>query len=169
MDGSRPHACALVTGASAGLGAEFARQLAPSCRRMILVARREDRLRELEDVLRHAHPDLAVHGVALDLTDPGDLDRLIGTLAGGEWQPTLLVNNAGMGDYGDFVSADWEKLDRVIALNVSTAKCCSPPMLMGPPSVAAALQPPTHKSLVGHTMPHERPTGLSERICFAAP
>jgi hypothetical protein len=56
-----------------------------------------------------------------------------------------------------------------IALNVSTAKCCKPPMLIAPPSVAAALQPPTQRSEVGQTMPQERPTGLSDRICFAAP
>ena len=35
--------------------------------------------------------------------------------------------------------------------------------------VAATLQPPAHKSEVGHTIPHERPNGLSDKICFAAP
>lgn len=56
-----------------------------------------------------------------------------------------------------------------ICLKTSVANCCNPPMLIAPSSVAAKLQPPTHKSLVGHTMPQVKPSGLSENIAFAAP
>ena len=52
---------ALITGASAGIGREFARQLANRSRSMILVARREERLAELRDELRQQHPNLAVY------------------------------------------------------------------------------------------------------------
>ena len=51
----------------------------------------------------------------------------------------------------------------------SVANCCSPPIFIGPSSEAYRLQPPTHKSLVGHTIPHVSPSGLSENIAFAAP
>jgi NAD(P)-dependent dehydrogenase (short-subunit alcohol dehydrogenase family) len=58
---------ALVTGASSGLGAEFARQLAPLASRLVLVARRNDRLEELADDLRRFHPHLEVRVFAADL------------------------------------------------------------------------------------------------------
>ena len=51
----------------------------------------------------------------------------------------------------------------------SVANCCKPPILMGPSSEAYKLQPPTHKSLVGHTIPQVKPTGLSLKITLAAP
>ncbi len=111
--------CALITGASAGLGEEFAVQLAPWCRRMILVARREGRLKDLEERLRAANPALEVGSLAVDLTDERQREGMIGRFAGTEWAPSLLVNNAGMGDRGEFVTASWEKLDRVMKLNVS--------------------------------------------------
>jgi hypothetical protein len=51
----------------------------------------------------------------------------------------------------------------------STANCWSPPMLIGPSSEAYRLQPPTHRSLVGHTIPQLRPRGLSEKIALDDP
>ena len=54
----------------------------------------------------------------------------------------------------------WEQF-RPSRTRTSVANCCSPPMLIAPPSVAAALQPPAHRSLVGQTIPHDRPKGLS--------
>ena len=54
----------LITGASAGIGREFAQQLAGRARSMILVARREDRLAELRDELQEQHPNLAVRDSA---------------------------------------------------------------------------------------------------------
>ena len=59
---------ALVTGASSGLGAEFARQLAPLASRLVLVARRKDRLEELAKDLRRFHPNLDIWIFAADLT-----------------------------------------------------------------------------------------------------
>lgn len=53
--------------------------------------------------------------------------------------------------------------------HTSVAKCCSPPILIGPSSEANKLQPPTHRSLVGQTIPQVNPKGLSEKIAFAAP
>ncbi len=111
--------CALITGASAGLGEEFARQLAPECRRMVLVARRKDRLLRLEGELRGQYPDLEVGSLELDLAFGAQRRELVNRLTGTGWDPDLLVNNAGLGDFGEFVSADWEKLHRMIRVNVT--------------------------------------------------
>lgn len=118
MDRPR-YSCALITGASAGLGEEFARQLAPRCERMVLVARRQDRLSKLEDELRGRHPDLEVGSLELDLSFGAQRRELVDRLTGSGWNPDLLINNAGLGDYGEFATADWEKLHRMIRVNVT--------------------------------------------------
>ena len=66
---------ALITGASAGIGREFARQLAGRARSMILVARRDERLIELAEQMKREHPKLVVHIRKADLAahqDGGD-------------------------------------------------------------------------------------------------
>lgn len=105
---------ALITGASAGLGAEFARQLARQGKRLVLVARREDRLRALADELGNARvvaADLSAHDVAKRLM--ADLDQA------GE-QVDLLINNAGFGQIGRFTSLDAGRQRQMIDLNVGT-------------------------------------------------
>lgn len=109
--------CALITGASAGLGEEFARQLAPHCARLILVARREDRLEQLSASLRERHPALKVRIGAVDLTRAQARHELI-EAAAGTWAPDLLVNNAGMGDSGDFAGSEWKKVQQLLDLNI---------------------------------------------------
>lgn len=111
--------CALITGASAGLGEEFARQLAPHCGRMVLVARRKDRLLDLEERLQEVNPELEVGSLQVDLAMSGERSDMVRRLEGTDWMPDLLVNNAGLGDYGEFASADWGKLDRMIRVNVT--------------------------------------------------
>ena len=107
--------CPLITGASGGLGQEFAMQLAPHCRRMVLVARREKSLRQVEEQLRDENPGLEVTVFPVDLTRAAARRDLIGQLSGSKWAPDLLVNNAGMGDYGEFVTGDWEKVQQMLA------------------------------------------------------
>lgn len=118
MSESNRYSCALVTGASSGIGEQFALQLAPRVERMVLVARRETRLQELADRLRTLHPDLSVSIFATDLTVPAERERLIDSLADHELAPDLLVNNAGMGDFGEFPTAAWTKLEAMIRLNM---------------------------------------------------
>ena len=65
---------ALITGGSAGIGREFARQLAGRARSMILVARRDDRLVELRDELQRGYPNLRIHIRKVDLADLAELE-----------------------------------------------------------------------------------------------
>jgi short-subunit dehydrogenase len=106
---------ALVTGASSGLGADFARELARRGAALTLVARREDRLRSLQRELAASGAEAEV--VALDLNDPAAPDRL---LAGAETRRPVdvLVNNAGFGLYGPFSSLDWARERAMLELDM---------------------------------------------------
>lgn len=106
---------ALVTGASAGLGAEFARQLADRGVRLTLVARREDRLEELARAL-----PVEVEVLPADLTGAEGVARVAARLAAAAEPVDLLVNNAGFGAYGAFVDLAVERQRELIDLNVST-------------------------------------------------
>ena len=111
--------CALVTGASGGLGEEFATQLAPHCRRLVLVARREDTLKRLQDRLLKENEGLKVAVFEADLTVRTERENLLDNVVASEWAPSLLVNNAGMGDYGEFVAGDWGKMEQMLILNIT--------------------------------------------------
>src|SRR5690242_13524744 len=93
---------ALITGASAGIGREFARQLAGCARSMILVARRDERLIELADRLRREHPNLIVHVRKVDLGDFEQLQAFLDSADREKLEVDLLINNAGLGDSGPF-------------------------------------------------------------------
>ncbi len=110
--------CALITGASAGLGEEFALQLAPISRHLILVARRGDALEALAERIRRDHPQTEVTVIARDLSTPEERDHLASTLENEGLSPDLLVNNAGLGDYGEFASSDWEKIRTMLQVNI---------------------------------------------------
>ena len=86
---------ALITGASAGLGAEFARQLAAAGHNLILVARREDRLSALADELRAAHK-IDCQIIVADLNEPEAAAQIRNTCVSSGWQVSWLVNNAGV-------------------------------------------------------------------------
>ena len=102
---------ALITGASAGLGVDFARQLAASGRRLVLVARRKDRLDALADELGNAR------AVQIDLRETGAADRLMAELAEHGEHVDLLVNNAGFGLTGRFAELDGKRQRQMIDLN----------------------------------------------------
>ncbi len=97
---------ALVTGASAGLGAEFARQLAAGGSSLVLVARRRERLEALAAELRDRH-GVSVEVLAADLSGREGVDRVADRIAGLETLD-LLVNNAGAGSPGPFSRTDVE-------------------------------------------------------------
>jgi len=110
--------CALVTGASAGIGREFALQLAGRAGALVLVARRFDRLEELRGELTKKDPNLNVHCRAVDLSQPGDVDELIAWLKREGIAIDFLINNAGLGDRGTFVTGEPERLREMLAVNI---------------------------------------------------
>lgn len=110
--------CALVTGASSGLGEEFALQIAPRVGKLVLVARREPLLQQLADRIRARYPHAAVAVFAVDLTRSSERVQLVRTLAASGFLPDLLVNNAGLGDYGEFATSDWEKQRSMLQVNI---------------------------------------------------
>lgn len=108
---------ALVTGASSGIGAAIARELGRRGHAVALVARREDRLRTLAAELRSDHGVEAVV-LACDLSDPEDRDRLAEAVRAGGRKVEILVNNAGYGSRGDFVSNDPGRMVGMVRVNV---------------------------------------------------
>jgi short-subunit dehydrogenase len=96
---------ALVTGASSGIGEQFARQLAARGYGVTLVARREDRLRALADDLSREH-GVRAEVIACDLTDPAARDRLAEQVEANGLDVEILVNNAGFGLYEPFAESD---------------------------------------------------------------
>ncbi len=95
---------ALITGASGGLGEEYARQLAAKGHHLILVARREEKLRAIRDDLVAQH-SIDVEIRVADLANPQDVLRLAGQIADGA-PLDLLINNAGFGTLGNFADVD---------------------------------------------------------------
>jgi hypothetical protein len=104
---------ALVTGASAGLGTDFARQLSADGARLLLVARRKERIDALAAEIGNAR------AVALDLAESDAAQRLMADVAAHGEHVDLLVNNAGFGLAGRFAEQDGRRLRQMIDLNCS--------------------------------------------------
>jgi len=102
----------LITGASAGLGVDFARELSKRGHKLVLVARRKDRLAALAKELGNARV------VAIDLSKPDAVDKLMADVAKAGEQVELLVNNAGFGAIGRFAELDAKRQRQMIDLNV---------------------------------------------------
>jgi uncharacterized protein len=111
---------ALITGASAGIGREFACQLAGRARSMILVARRDERLIELANHLRQEHPNLLIHVRKVDLADLGQLQNFLERLDGEKLEIDVLINNAGLGDSGPFAESDSNRNKEMTVVNVAS-------------------------------------------------
>ncbi len=110
---------ALVTGASSGLGADFARLLAAAGCHLILVARRQERLEALKQEI-NGQSAVRVKIVPLDLSLPESPQRLYDQLQAEGLQVDVLVNNAGFGVYGEFLHTDWERTRQMLQLNMLT-------------------------------------------------
>jgi short-subunit dehydrogenase len=121
----------LVTGASAGLGAEFARQLAAQHYNLVLVARRRERLEELATGLRNRY-GISCRIETADLVDPAAPEALFQSLRGGNIEIDYLVNNAGIAGPGLLDERDWSKHQAFYQLMMtSVAHLCHlfiPPM-----------------------------------------
>jgi short-subunit dehydrogenase len=105
---------ALITGASAGLGEEFARQLSKRGHALVLAARRKERLDDLARELGNAR------AVAIDLSKANAAARLMADIDAAGEQVEILVNNAGFGLIGRFAELDGARQRQMIDLNVGT-------------------------------------------------
>lgn len=103
---------ALITGASAGLGVEFARQLSKRGHRLVLAARRMEKLQALAKELGNAR------AVAIDLSKATAAAKLMADLEAAGEQVEILVNNAGFGLIGRFAELDAKRERQMIDLNV---------------------------------------------------
>jgi short-subunit dehydrogenase len=121
----------LITGASSGIGRELARAFARRRARLVLVARRADRLAELSDELVRAGA-AGVQPIPADLTQAGACEELRAQAAAGG-AIDMLINNAGSGLYGAFAQQDPADVESVMRLNmdalVRLTRLCLPDML----------------------------------------
>lgn len=134
MNGFDSTGCAaLITGASAGIGREFARQLAGRAASLVLVARRLDRLEELRDELTRKDPNLNVHCRAVDLSSANEVEQLCAWLSHEPIAIDFLINNAGLGDRGTFATAEPERVRQMLAVNIvaltTLTRALLPPMI----------------------------------------
>jgi short-subunit dehydrogenase len=109
---------ALVTGASSGIGTEFAHQLASRGMHLVLVARREKLLQQLAEELHRLH-GTRCHVIAMDLSRPEAPARLLAQLEELGLTVELLVNNAGFGYRGAIENTDLDRILEMIRLNIS--------------------------------------------------
>lgn len=111
-------ATAVITGASAGLGVDFARLFAADGHDVVLVARRRDRLEALADDLRQRHGVRATP-LPADLAAPGAARAVADALRAGGHAVEFLVNNAGFGAAGDFADMDEARVSDMVQVNVT--------------------------------------------------
>jgi hypothetical protein len=124
---------ALITGASAGLGREFARQLAGRAKSLILIARREQTLNDLRDELHQHYPNVAVSVRKSDLADLVQVNELLAWLDRERIDVDLLINNAGLGDLGPFATSEPTRNEQMTLVNVvaltALTRCLLPQMI----------------------------------------
>ncbi len=145
---SRP--VALVTGASSGLGTEFAHRFAARGYDLVLVARRHDRLTALATELADRH-GVTTTALAADLADPACPARIVAELAEHGTRLSALVNSAGFGTYGPFAQEDPARIAEEVQVNVTALTVLSrlllPDLLAAPHGIlvnvasTAAFQP----------------------------
>lgn len=151
---------ALITGASSGIGREFAHEFARRGCDLVLTARSRDRLTELADELRHTHGVTALV-LTRDLARPGAAADLVAELTTHRIAVDILVNNAGFGAHGDLVDTPPERLDAMTALNVDAVVGLTSRLLPGMVerkagaiinlASTAAFQPIPHMAVYGAT------------------
>lgn len=108
----------IVTGASGGIGYELCKVMASKKHNLILVARSENKLKEISESLSREY-GIEVKYYIYDLSDCNQRLDFIAKIRKNGYSVNILVNNAGFGDTGYFYEADWEKNERMIQLNIT--------------------------------------------------
>jgi short-subunit dehydrogenase len=109
---------ALITGASNGIGYELAKIHAEHRDDLVLVARNKIKLDALKEFVKEKHGTI-VHTIEKDLSIPGTAAEVFDELELKGIRVNYLINNAGFGDFGLFARSDWNKLERMISLNIT--------------------------------------------------
>lgn len=109
---------ALITGASSGIGLELACIFAREGYDIFITARREDRLLKLKQELENDF-NISVWVLALDLAEAQSPQKIYDYAKSQSITINVLVNNAGVGDYGLFLNSDWKRQQTMINLNIS--------------------------------------------------
>ena len=108
---------AVITGASSGIGAATARELAQRGLTVVLVARRRDRLEQLVTEIKEAGGQ--AEAIPADLTLESDRQRVFDQVTSSHQNIDVLVNNAGLGWYGYFLDMTWQTAMEMLQVNVS--------------------------------------------------
>lgn len=108
----------LITGASTGIGYEMAKQLAAKKHNLILVARSQDKLETHQKELKNQF-GIDVQYLLYDLSEPHSAQDLYNFVKAQNYVVTGLINNAGFGDYGNFIEMSLKKDEEMIALNIT--------------------------------------------------
>lgn len=109
----------LITGASSGIGYELAKQFAKNKNNLVLVARSENKLKELAQQLSKEF-GVTCHVISKDLTNYRTAKEIYDECSNKNIHVNYLVNNAGIGDYGFFHESNWIKQEEMINLNITT-------------------------------------------------
>ncbi len=110
---------ALITGASKGIGYELTQLIATDNYNLVLVARSGNKLKEIKSSLEKRY-DITVHTIIKDLTQATSSKEIYEELQERDINIDVLVNNAGIGDFGAFMNSSWDRNEKMIQLNVST-------------------------------------------------
>lgn len=108
---------ALITGASSGLGSDFARLFAQKGINLILVARREGNLKSLAQQLTDQY-GVQAHVLAKDLSKTEEVNSIFPEVQSHHWEVDYLINNAGFGETGDFITQNKERLADMLEVNM---------------------------------------------------
>lgn len=108
---------ALITGASAGFGAEFAKIFAKNGHNLVLAARRLERMNVLAEELREKYK-VEIRVLGKDLSKMDEVQVIYDTLQREKIRIDYLVNNAGLGDFGNFHESEWIKQEQILNVNI---------------------------------------------------
>jgi uncharacterized protein len=108
---------ALITGASLGIGLEFARVFAKEKNNLVLVARSKDKLETLAAELRKDY-GVTVRVIVADLSNMDEVQKIYDTCKKEGIEIEYLINNAGFGEFGFFAEGNWTKTEQLIDLNI---------------------------------------------------